>query len=730
MNSSLRILLFLSLLPAGRADAQLTWDRLPGPDGTWNTQCIAVDPSNGTVYAATPTGGGVYRSSDNGATWTRRSSGLPVDKNVTDIVVSGGAVYAVADKVFKSADDGQTWEELTASPGGMTNLHATSGGVVFAGSAIAAGGQGISRTTDGGTTWIPSSNGLPSYVIFLTYYRSVSAITSDASGNLWCSVNSGNASTEAGVYTSTDGGANWTRSSSGLLASAAVEGVRSAGSGRLYVAVSNYLYTTTNDGSTWTQADTIPMAGGSLVRATALNGAGEVFVATSNGLYRGAAGGTDLARVGNASLPGTLYEVAVSPSGGTVFAGGLDTWGVSGGCFRSTDNGDTWAESKAGMNAGFVSALGVTPSGTILVGLGLGRVEYSTDGGTTFARAALPVTGISALRAVVAVRGNANGAIVAGTAEGMYASTDGGATWTKPNANATRAFGSDPAQNFYAATGVGVMKSTDDGASWAGMGGGGDSYSVFHTAAGTVLSGTYNSGINRTTDGGTTWTNSGTALFGNITIGRFIQLDNGTIYTHTLGGIFRSTDDGASWSAVTGTPVGTQYRTLTSAGGTIFLGTSGGLFRSVDGAATWENFPTGLLWSILDYLAVAGDGRLLGSGGCGIYRSNETVTTSVETVSPAVPSGYSLSGNYPNPFNPSTAFDFTVPVGSHVEIAVFDALGRKVAVLADRTFEPGSYRAVWEAARAASGAYYCTLRASVRGGREVYSQTRRMLLVR
>jgi hypothetical protein len=718
------------VLCAQVAPAQLTWERLPAPDGTWSIKCLSVDPATGDLYAGTINGGGIYVSTDNGVTWNPRSNGLPVNKSVTDIAIAAGAAYATADKIYKSTDAGGSWTEVAGSPGGMTNIHATSGGTLFAGSEITSGGQGIYKSTDAGATWTLSSSGIPSYVIFYTYYRSVSAITSDASGNLYCSVNSGNATTEAGVYASTDGGANWTRTSTGLLAHVQVEAVKWSPEGKLYVGVRNRFYSSTDNGASWTQGDSIPMASTNYFHSIAVNAANDVFVATLSGLYRGGSGGTGWTRIGESTLPTIVEDVAVGTASGTVLAGGLDVLGTGGGCFRSTDNGGAWAPSNSGMNNGLVLGLGVTPSGSIFSGMAGGRVDYSTDGGATFTRVYLPYTGIFALATITTFRGNANDAVVAGAAEGTFTSTDGGATWAKTGSTATRSFASDPDQNFYAATGAGVSKSTDDGLTWTGMGGGGDSYSVFHTSSGTILSGTYNAGINRTSDGGANWTNSGTGSFGAVTIGRFVQLDNGTIYVHTLGGLHRSTDDGVSWSPVTGTPLGEQLRTLAAAGGTLFLGTPGGLYRSTDGAATWEPHSTGLLWTILDFLAVGPDGRLLGSGGTGIYRTIQTVATSVEMTSAAVPSGFSLRQNYPNPFNPSTSVEFSVPVESDVKIAVYDALGRTVAVLAEGPFEPGSYRVAWEAGRAASGVYFCAISAGPRDGSAAFTDTRRMLLIR
>jgi hypothetical protein len=73
------------------------------------------------------------------------------------------------------------------------------------------------------------------------------------------------------------------------------------------------------------------------------------------------------------------------------------------------------------------------------------------------------------------------------------------------------------------------------------------------------------------------------------------------------------------------------------------------------------------------------------------------------------PVQYVVLQNYPDPFNPSTTFSFSIPHASIVKLAVFDLLGREVAVLVDRKLEPGSHTARWDAAPMPSGVYLARL---------------------
>jgi hypothetical protein len=60
---------------------------------------------------------------------------------------------------------------------------------------------------------------------------------------------------------------------------------------------------------------------------------------------------------------------------------------------------------------------------------------------------------------------------------------------------------------------------------------------------------------------------------------------------------------------------------------------------------------------------------------------------------------------YPNPFNPSTTIPIILSGPSHVRLAVFDLLGREMAILADGRMSPGDHLFTWNAAGAGAGVY-------------------------
>ena len=97
-----------------------------------------------------------------------------------------------------------------------------------------------------------------------------------------------------------------------------------------------------------------------------------------------------------------------------------------------------------------------------------------------------------------------------------------------------------------------------------------------------------------------------------------------------------------------------------------------------------------------------------------------------------VPVAYALGQNYPNPFNPTTAVSFQLPVVSEVRLAVYDVLGREVAVLVNERKTPGRYEARFDASGLASGVYLYRLQArQIDGGQaDTYVETKRMVLMR
>lgn len=90
----------------------------------------------------------------------------------------------------------------------------------------------------------------------------------------------------------------------------------------------------------------------------------------------------------------------------------------------------------------------------------------------------------------------------------------------------------------------------------------------------------------------------------------------------------------------------------------------------------------------------------------------------------ARPESFALFGNYPNPFNPATQIHFDLPEAGYVRLAVFDLLGRQIALLVDGEMTAGTHRVTWNAADHPSGLYVCRLHAGA------YTQSTTLILTK
>jgi hypothetical protein len=101
--------------------------------------------------------------------------------------------------------------------------------------------------------------------------------------------------------------------------------------------------------------------------------------------------------------------------------------------------------------------------------------------------------------------------------------------------------------------------------------------------------------------------------------------------------------------------------------------------------------------------------------------------TGVEVVD--APAEFVLSQNFPNPFNPTTMINFTIPASGNVDVKVYDILGRQVRTLVSGVYQPGNYSVMWDARdesgnMVSNGVYFYTIRA------KNFSSTRKMMFMK
>lgn len=85
---------------------------------------------------------------------------------------------------------------------------------------------------------------------------------------------------------------------------------------------------------------------------------------------------------------------------------------------------------------------------------------------------------------------------------------------------------------------------------------------------------------------------------------------------------------------------------------------------------------------------------------------------------------FELYNNYPNPFNPATTIDYSVPKSSLVTIKIYDVLGREVKTLVNGEKIPGNYSVIFNDSNLPSGIYFYRMQAGS------FVSTKKMILLK
>jgi len=90
----------------------------------------------------------------------------------------------------------------------------------------------------------------------------------------------------------------------------------------------------------------------------------------------------------------------------------------------------------------------------------------------------------------------------------------------------------------------------------------------------------------------------------------------------------------------------------------------------------------------------------------------------------AIPTVYAMSPAYPNPFNPTTTLNVSLPQSARLTLRVFDVTGREVALVTNGLYAAGVHRFTWNAEGNATGVYFARLES------ELGTQIQKLLLLK
>jgi photosystem II stability/assembly factor-like uncharacterized protein len=428
-----------------------------------------------------------------------------------------------------------------------------------------------------------------------------------------------------------------------------------------------------------------------------------------------------------------VYAMAINPvNQAIIYAGSLDA-----GVYKTTNGGANWTQSNTGLTYSHVQCLAISASNPNIIFAGtdsLGGwttsgVYKSTDAGANWTLVSQDIYDSKGIQALIVHP-------------------------TNPNIVYCGVF------NAYAVSAVGIWKSTNGGVNWIPASTGMDNKQVLCLAfnplnpnvlyTGTsMLSPSASTGpckIFKSCDAGGTWTavvngipqlstdnnpirclSVSTADTGIVLAGLFM---NATTLT---GGMYLTTNGGQAWTKIhTGltNATGTLPRSCLIKPGSInefYVGmdnsstaTAKGVYRTTNAGATWSDFNGGSMLNtyairamvykttVLETLYAGDGGTSSASSGTGVYEYS-FIPSNVGNPNSGIPTKFDLLQNYPNPFNPATTISYQLPASGFIKLAVYDMLGREVAVLVDRYKKAGYYDLNFNASYFSSGIYFYRL---------------------
>lgn len=545
---------------------------------------------------------GICESFDNGETFTLVSTNLPSLQvvfitEIDSMLWCGLYGYGL----FQSADSGHTWNSMSVN----LNQHASPYAIVKHGNDLFVGTDSlVFRSSDNGLTWNPSNTGLTNPVhSFLSDGNKLYA-------GAWGSK----------VYVSTNNGANWTVSGSGINQSY-ISTLLKAGTEIFAVSYADAVYASSDSGLTWVQRND------SLRRICA-----STIFEFNNTLY--------LATMGS-------------------------------GIYLSTNSGVNWMSKSNGIES-YCAKMAIYDNLIYLATLGDG-LHVSSDNGQSWQVKYAP-NGLSEIRALCA---NDSEIYIGSSGQGFFRSIDGGTTWTQrnngfgfPNAYLNYLYLDSP--YVWLSSNYGIYKSNDQGLNWVNSDSGvATVYVQAMTKMGdTLFAGVVpTSGVYRTNNLGSYWQHINNTIGNNSVTG--FEIFGNNLIAYGTNGCWSTLDHGDTWTLISN-PSG-MGKCSVQMGGNIILGTdNGGVLISSDTGRHWIPDTVGLpsRISINDILIKDGD-LIISTSSDGMWS---------RSLSPAEVSEIGKQDNftiYPNPVQEK----FTIHWGEikqKTQITLTDISGRLI----------------------------------------------------
>ena len=561
------------------------WVQTNGPLGGEVMCFMGIDT---TLYAGTEIG--VFRSTNWGSSWTP----IGLDVFVTSLALkstdeSGMYIFAGTynSGVWCTTNNGVSWDQVNFGLG----YHSVNAIVIIDTSLFAGTEDGVFLSPSNGDYWIPSSNGLTNKSV-----KSLAFIDN----NLY-------AGTDSGLFVSTNKGTSW--SSTGLT-SESINSVTSIGSNLFVGTDTSGVLLSTNSGADWQIVSNLDM--NRCIKALAIIDT-NLFAGTPQGIYRTPTKGDYWIPVNNGLINGdieSLYAMGTRLFTGTysgVFRStnnganwnqlneGLKNTVILGlaksgerlyaagrnGVYYSTDSGDNWTT----LSTVWASSIAIDEQ-NLYCGH-WGHLIYSENNGTSWDWIPLDSGRVFTIAFL-------DSYIFAGSeVGGVYRLKHNAPGWWtifsnhQPDTlvNCLAVIGS----NIYAGTAKGIYLSTNYGVNWAIINNELTNLNVsaFAVNGSNFFAGTRGEGVFLSTDVGNSWTavNNGLAGLAKDVLSFAFSDDN--IFVSTWrGGVYLSTNNGTNWTSVNTGAMDFDYGSVSTVQSLAVIGSE--LFAATRGAGVWR----------------------------------------------------------------------------------------------------------------------------------------------
>ena len=542
-------------------------------------------------------------------------TGGPYYGAATALVCNSQGVVFAGTKVgvFRSTDDGTTWEWITQNAGtfDVSALIATGNDAVYMGLTNGS----VYCSTDNGVTWSVKKNGLPD--------NPITALQSRGADTIFAVTDT------AGIFRSTNDGATWQSINTGLT-NLAVQCFAAPSHGNIFAGTKNGAFYSPDQGSTW---DTVSGLGTGTITMLSANSNGIVFTTNQKGTniftYKSTDDGatwTNISVTTDSVYNPLTHKWSIShlieyfpgfwqcDSSGSFYT--MASYSTYGYINKSTDNGVTWNSKYQSLNGGigFVGQLMLSnssaydsayigtmntmcfsPKGYVYIGSEKGGIlRFSNNDFSTWSRGTQKIAGRSVYSMITS-----GGNIFSMTEGGLYRSLNRGATWEcgnhYVNINA-HCLDVDSKGTLFLADDS-LYSSTDFGESWNALPITG--FTVAVNKDDDIFAGGYLTSIDRSIDQGHSW--QSLSMYGCSTL---VAGKSGNLYG--IGGsmFIESSDVGTSWKTISSITSLIKINIYSSTAfaiqscaeihGKVFLGVYSGVIVSSDTGTTWSYQNQGL----------------------------------------------------------------------------------------------------------------------------------------